>query len=215
MIVCALSFSRMEHMAPHDLALLFWQLALGFSLAATTGLRAFLPLFAAAAAARLGQVTLGPSFAWMGSDPALIVFGSAVVIEVLGDKVPALDHLLDVCGVFVKPAAATLLAASMFTSMDPVMASALGLVTGGAVAGGVHVVKAKVRLASSVFTLGTGNPVLSLAEDVLSVMGVVLAILLPVVAAFVVLSLLALVGFFVVRRFTRTPVPPTAVRVMA
>lgn len=203
-------------MATHDIALLFWQLALGFSLAATTGLRAFFPLFVAAAAGRLGQVTLGPSFAWMGSDPALIVFGSAVVIEVLGDKVPALDHVLDACGVFVKPAAATLLAASMFTSMDPVMASALGLVTGGAVAGGVHVVKAKARLASSVFTFGTGNPVLSLAEDVLAVVGVVLAMLLPILAAFVILCLLALGGFFAVRHFTRTRVPPVgSVRVIA
>lgn len=194
-------------MTPHDLALLFWQLALGFSLAATTGLRAFLPLFVAAAAARLGQVTLGPSFAWLGSDPAVIVFGSAVVLEVLADKVPALDHALDACGVFVKPAAATLLAASMFTSMDPVMASALGLVSGGAVAGGVHVVKAKARLASSVFTFGAGNPVLSLAEDVLAVAGVILAMLLPIVAAFVILCILTVVGFLVVHRLTRTRVP--------
>jgi len=116
----------------------------------------------------------------------------------------------------VKPAAATLLAASMFTSMDPVMASALGLVTGGAVAGGVHVVKAKARLASSVFTFGAGNPVLSLAEDVLAVIGVALAMLLPFLAAFVILSLLAVIGFFAVRHFTRTRIAPVgSVRVIA
>ena len=197
----------MYRMTPHDTALLLWQLALGFSLSATCGLRAFLPLFAASAAAHFGQVTLGPSFAWMGSTPALIIFGSAVVFEVLADKVPALDHALDAAGVFVKPAAATLLAASFFTGLDPVVASVLGLVSGGAVATTVHVVKAKTRLASSVFTLGTGNPFLSLAEDVLAVCGVILSIVLPIVAAFVIATLIALVAFLLIRRYSRPVVP--------
>lgn len=202
-------------MSPQDLALVFWQLALGFSLAATTGLRAFLPLFAASVAARFGQVTLGPSFAWMASDPALVIFGSAVIFEVIGDKVPALDHALDAAGVFVKPAAATLLAASMFTSIDPVMASVLGLVSGGAVATGVHVVKAKTRLASSVFTMGTGNPIISLAEDVLAVTGIVLAILLPILAAFVIASVIAVLTFFVIRRYSRPVASPVRMTVTA
>lgn len=192
-------------MTSYGLALLLWQLALGFSLAATTGLRAFLPLFVTAAAARLGYLTLGPSFAWLASDPALIVFGAAVVLEIAGDKIPALDHALDAAGVFVKPTAATILAGSMFTQMDPVMACVAGLVTGGVVAGGVHVVKAKVRLASSVTTFGAGNPVLSTAEDVAAVAGIALSILVPVLAAFMIASILALIGFFVVRRLTRPP----------
>lgn len=188
-----------------DLALVTWQLALGFSLAATTGLRAFLPLFAAAAAARAGMVQLGPSFAWLSSDPALIVFGSAVVFEILADKVPVLDHALDAAGVAVKPAAATLLTASMFTSLDPVMASVLGLVAGGATAGGVHLVKAKARVASTAFTAGVANPVLSLAEDLVAVVGVVLAILIPAVVAIAVISLLAIATWLLIRRFQKTP----------
>ena len=193
----------METMHAQDLALVLWQLALGFSLAATTGLRAFLPLFAAAVASRLGQVQLGQSFAWLASDPALIVFGSAVVFEVCADKFPALDHALDAAGVFVKPTAATLLAASMFTSMDPVMASALGLVSGGAVAGGVHLVKAKARIVSSVTTFGTANPIVSLAEDVATVGGIVLAILLPILAALVVLFVLSVVAVVIGLRMQR------------
>lgn len=192
-------------MATQDLVLVCWQLALGFSLAATTGLRAFLPLFAAAAAARAGMVQLGPSFAWLASDAALIVFGSAVVFELLGDKIPVLDHALDAGGIVVKPAAATLLTASMFTSMDPVMATVLGLVAGGATAGGVHLVKAKARVASTAFTAGVANPVLSLIEDLVAVIGVVLAILIPVVVAITIVIFLGLATFLLIRRFQRMP----------
>lgn len=197
------TFATITLMTSYDFALLLWQVALGFSLSATTGLRAFLPLFVTSVAAKFGYLTLGSSFAWMQSDPALIVFGAAVVFEIAGDKIPALDHALDAAGVFVKPTAATILAGSMFTQMDPVMACVAGLVTGGVVAGGVHVVKAKVRLASSVTTLGTANPVVSLAEDVAAVIGIVLAIVIPVLAAVMIASILAVLTFFAVRWWTR------------
>jgi hypothetical protein len=66
---------------PSDAALLATQLAMGFALAATVGLRTFLPLLAAGLLARFGYVDLGDHFEWMARTPALIVFGSAVVFE--------------------------------------------------------------------------------------------------------------------------------------
>lgn len=171
-------------MNPNDALIGASQLAMGFALAATCGLRAFLPLFTAAVLARMGYISVGPSFAWIASTPALIVFGSAVVIELIGDKVPVVDHALDVVGLIVKPTAATLLTASMFTSVDPVLAVVLGLATGGSVAGGVHVVKSKLRLASTLFTAGIGNPILSVLEDLVSILSIGLAVLLPLFAAF-------------------------------
>jgi hypothetical protein len=102
------------------------QLAMGFALAACVGLRAFLPLLAAGPPRALRLRGPGPSFEWMHSTPALVVFGSALVFEVLADKVPVLDHALHAVEAFVKPAAATLLAASLFTNLDPMMAMVLG-----------------------------------------------------------------------------------------
>ena len=67
----------------NDLALFATQLAMGFALAASVGLRAFLPLLAAGVLARQGYLTLGESFHWMGSTPALVVLGSAVAFEIL------------------------------------------------------------------------------------------------------------------------------------
>lgn len=192
------------------LGLFLFQLAMGFSLAAATGLRAFLPLFAAAVCARTGYVDLAASFDWLASTPALLVFGSAVVFELAGDKIPAVDHALDAAGVLVKPTAATLLSAALFTNVDPVLGAVLGLASGGAVAGTVHLVKAKTRLVSSLVTAGFANPVVSVVEDVASLLAVVVSIVLPVLAAFMALAVLGLaVVWFVRRRSARTKgVPP-------
>jgi hypothetical protein len=170
-----------------DIALFATQLAMGFALAATVGLRTFLPLFAAGLLARFGYVDLGDSFEWMAKTPALIVFGSAVVFEVLADKVPGLDHALHVVESFVKPVAGTLIAASLFTNLDPTMAVVLGLIGGGTIAGAVHVAKGTTRAASTALTGGLGNPFLSFLDDILAVGGIVIAILAPIVAALIVI----------------------------
>ena len=195
-----------------DALVLATQLTMGFSLAAATGFRAFLPLLVAGLVARFGGgwVELGDSFAWLASTPALVVFGSAVLFETVGDKIPAIDHVLDAGGIVVKPLAATLLAASMFTEMDPVFATALGMATGGAVAGTVHVVKAKTRVVSSVFTAGFGNPILSVLEDLIAILGIVLAILIPLLAAMVVLAMLLGAAVLLRRWFGRSRMAPPA-----
>ena len=66
-----------------------WQTMMGTGLAASAGLRAFLPLLVVGTAARFDVVALGEKFTWMSSDAALIVFSVAVVLEVLGE-----DHVI-------------------------------------------------------------------------------------------------------------------------
>jgi hypothetical protein len=65
---------------------------------------------------------------------------------------------------------------------DKVPALAIGISTGAPVAGGVHLLAATTRLGSSVLTLGAGNPVLSVIEDVLASVGVLFAFVIPLVA---------------------------------
>lgn len=178
------------------------QLAMGFALAACVGLRAFLPLLAAGLLARYGYVDLGPSFEWMHSTPALVVFGSALVFEVLADKVPVLDHALHAVETFVKPMAATLLAASLFTNLDPMMAMVLGLIGGGTIAGAVHALRGGTRVLSTATTGGLANPFLSLFDDLLAFVGVGFAIVLPIIAALIVIVLLVL-GVRMLRRVSR------------
>ena len=190
-------------MALHDVLLTATQLAMGFSLAAACGLRAFLPVFLTGLFSRLGYLQLGHGFEWMGSTPALITFGSAVVFELLGDKIPVVDHALDAGGVVVKPLAASLLAASLFTQIDPALASVAGLISGGTMAGSVHVLKAKTRLGSTLVTAGMANPFLSLLEDAMALVATFVALLAPYVAAFVllvVISTTAIIAYSVLPR---------------
>ena len=70
-------------------------LALGIGLAACAGLRAWLPLLLLGGLARWGVVDLSPSFEFVASTRALILFGVATVVEIAGDKIPAVDHTLD------------------------------------------------------------------------------------------------------------------------
>lgn len=195
----------------NDLTLFATQLAMGFALAASVGLRAFLPLLVAGVLARHGYLTLGHSFQWMASTPALVVFGSAVVFEFLADKIPVVDHALDASGMLVKPTAATLLAASLFTNVDPMVATLLGLIGGGAIAGVVHAMKGTTRLASTATTGGLANPLLSLVEDAAATVGIVLAFLIPIVAALLAIGILAYCAAKLARALRRRAgAPPTA-----
>ena len=78
-------------------------LAMGIALSACAGLRAFLPLFIVGLSGRLGWVPLSGTFEWLADWPALVVFGIAVVAELVGDKFPAVDHFLDAVQTIVKP----------------------------------------------------------------------------------------------------------------
>jgi len=186
-------------MDAHDAALLGTQLAMGFALAACVGLRTFLPLLAAGALARMDCLALGPHFEWMASTPALVVFGSAAVFEILADKVPGLDHALHAAEAFAKPVAATLLAASLLTELDPTTAVVLGLIAGGTAAGAVQALRGTARVASTAFTGGLGNPVLSIFDDAAAIVGIILAFVVPVLSAILVIVAAVVLVRFLLR----------------
>ena len=160
-------------------------LAMGISLAACAGLRAFLPLFAVGVATRFGWLPVQPWLHWVGSNEALITFGVATVLEVLADKAPVVDHALDVFHTVARPLAGAVVAMGSFYQVSPTYAVALGIIVGVPLAGGLHVAKAGTRVASTSLTAGLGNPVLSLLEDILAVLGVLLSLVAPILAVLV------------------------------
>ena len=180
--------------------------ALGIGLAACAGLRAWLPLLLAGALARGGFIELGSAFAFMTSNRALMLFAVATVVEIVGDKFPAVDHALDSISTVLRPAAGALLAASvMWQISDPLTAMALGVAVGAPSALVPHAAKSLLRAGSTALTGGLANPVLSLVEDVAAVVLFILAVVVPVLLA----AGLLLVAFLVVRRLARRP--PSAV----
>jgi hypothetical protein len=166
-------------------------LATGVGLAAATGLRAFLPLLAVGLAGRHGVLHLHPGMEWLETDPALWSLGVATALELVGDKVPVVDHVLDVIGTFVRPVAAWVATFAVFQEWGTPWAQLLAVAMGvGALA--VHGAKAHTRLGSSALTLGHANPILSVLEDAITFALVVAAVLLPLVAlAFVTLAVIA------------------------
>ena len=54
----------------------------GLGLAAACGLRVFLPLFIASIGIKMGLLSVGGPFEWLGSNAAVVLFGTATVVEV-------------------------------------------------------------------------------------------------------------------------------------
>src|SRR6185295_7956402 len=84
---------------------LWLAIAGGIAIAAACGLRAFLPLLLVGLAGRTGVISLGASADWLSGDLALWTLGAAAVIEIVGDKIPVIDHALDAIGLVVRPVA--------------------------------------------------------------------------------------------------------------
>ncbi len=165
-------------------------LALAIALSASAGLRAWLPLLATSLLARFDLIEVGDAFSFLASTPAVVVFGVATLLEIVADKVPALDHGLDLISTVVRPLAATLLAGSvMFQIQDPLWALALGVVVGVPTALVPHAAKSGARVVSTTTTAGLGNPVLSLLEDLGAAAIIIAGVLVPIVTAVVVIAL--------------------------
>ena len=178
--------------------------SLAIGLAACAGLRAWLPLLLVGALARGGVLTLGSSFGFLASNRALILFGVATAVEIIGDKIPAIDHGLDMLSTVLRPAAGSLIAASvMWEVRDPLTALAVGVAVGAPIALVPHAAKTVLRAASTTLTGGLANPVISLVEDVVALAVFVFSVILPLLAAIVLLA----VGFLVVRRLSRRSTP--------
>lgn len=169
-------------------------IALAIALSACAGLRAWLPLLLAGGLARAGLLQLGPTFDFLSGNKALALFALATLVEIVGDKVPAVDHALDALSTVLRPAAATLLAASVLGRVsDPLVAWVLGLVVGAPTSLVPHLAKSGLRLASTALTAGLANPVVSLVEDVSTLVLFAVAVVAPlVVCALVALTLLLL-----------------------
>ena len=170
------------------------QFLLAIGLAASCGLRAWLPLLAVGLAARFQWLSLHESFLFLARMDILAVLVIATVIELLADKIPAIDNLLDSISFFLRPVAGAVLASSLMIPSDPGIAGILGVIFGGGAALSVHSAKALVRAKSTATAFahgGLGNTTLSIAEDLIVGVLVLLTVWFPwlaLAAAFILLA---------------------------
>lgn len=184
---------------------------LGLGLASATGLRTFLPLLMLALAARfeLFGVRLIDQMDWLVSWPAIAALAVATVAEFAGDKVPAIDHGLNAIGYVTRPVAGAVAAGSVFWAVDPSTAAIAGLIVGAPAALAFNAAQTGVRAGSTLTTGGLGNPLVSLIEDILAVLTVIVAFLAPILIPIVLLAL-AVVVFRLARRIRERGEPRAA-----
>ena len=174
--------------------------ALGIALSAAAGFRIFVPLLALSIAALTGRVELSPGFAWIGTIPALVLFATATVLEVLAYYIPWFDNLMDSIATPTAVVAGVVASASVITDLPPLVRWVVALIGGGGAAGVIQGVSALLRLKSTALTAGLANPLLATAELASSVFTSVLALVAPLLAL-AVLFVLALYAFLAAGRF--------------
>lgn len=180
-------------------------LSAAFGLSGSAGLNAYIPLLMVALAARFPTgdplVKLQAPYDLMGSWWAIGLLAILLVIEIVADKIPAVDTVNDGIQTFVRPAAGAILfagSANVVTEIHPVLALVAGLL----VAGGVHATKTAARPVVTVSTAGVGNPIVSTLEDVVAFGVSLLAIILPIIAA-ILMAVFVIFALVLVRRWRR------------
>jgi hypothetical protein len=172
-----------------------------FGLATAAGLNAYLPLLVVALLARFTDlINLEAPWDTLESWWVIGVLAVLLIIELLVDKVPAVDTVNDTIQTFVRPAAGAILFASsagVIRDASPVLALICGLL----ISGGVHAAKATARPIVTGTTAGTLNPVVSTVEDILSLVLTILAILVPILA--LLLFVIVIIWFIRWRRRRR------------
>jgi hypothetical protein len=155
---------------------------IGIALAATCGFRIFIPLLALSIAGMTGFIDLGAGFQWMGTLPAVIIFGAATVAEVLAYFIPIVDNILDAASVPLSAVAGAFVAAAAITEVSPGVQWTLAIVAGGGLATATSLVSNAVHAASTLTTGGAANPAVSAVESTGSAFASILAIVVPILA---------------------------------
>jgi hypothetical protein len=136
------------------------------------------------------------------------VLGVAIalyVVEFFADKIPYLDTVWDAIHTFIRVPAGAVLAYGATAQLDPA-ARTVALLVGGGLALSSHGTKAAIRAAANLSPEPFTNWALSLAEDVLVIGAVILAVIKPlailcVILVFVIVALWLLPKIF--RRLRR------------
>lgn len=187
------------------------ELLTGTGLALSAGLNAYIPLLAVGLSSRLLDfVSLPPGWAWLENGWVQLILVVLLIVELVADKVPAVDSVNDWIQTVVRPASGGVVfgsgtSAETAAVSDPGEFFASGswqpVVVGVLIALAVHLAKMLVRPVANALTAGVAAPVLSTAEDAGSILLSLAALLAPLLVIFGLGGLVA--GFAVLVRRLR------------
>lgn len=198
-------------------------------LAFASGLNAYFPMLAYAVSVRwLHLYKVNPNFAFITQNWCIALLVVLTILDFVADKIPFIDHAWNAIHTVVRPIAGAMVAAAATSNgltiphttavlshttltrseMRIVAFSVLSftgiglliiLVIGGALAFLSHVAKSTTRVVSTIATAGILNIGLSVAENVLAL----IFILLSLFAASIMFIVLVLLVLFLVPRIVR------------
>jgi len=157
--------------------------SLGAGLASVAGVRAFLPLALVALFAALGLFEpTTSSYVDVGGDgwwwSAFGVLAALSVLEIVLDKIPALERAFNYAMVPVRAFAGGMLFTAAL-GFDLETGALPWLAGGAAIAGAVAVAKVLLRPPARATSAGVSTAFLSAVEDVVALVGCILALLVP------------------------------------
>ncbi len=175
-----------------------------FGLSASAGLNAYIPLLVVGVIAHYTNwINLKSPYNLLANPWVLIVVSILLIVEMLADKIPAVNHINDIIQTGIRPAAGAIIfaaSAHVIINVHPVIAIICGLL----VSGSVHVVKsAAIRPAVTATTGGAGNIPVSIAEDVVATGLSILSIMIPALVAVFLVLFVVLIIWWLWRRTNR------------
>jgi hypothetical protein len=187
-------------------------IAFAIILSSLTGLRTFLPITTFSILAKFNLIQLKiyntPFYNFITDDRVLLVFLIATILELLADKIPAIDNFLDSVLIFIKPLFAFILNYNLLNSLNLsdwqlfLLSFSLSLFLTSSVTASKNV----IRLTSTTTTVGTFNIFISFLEDLFVIIKTMLSglfVLFSVIFAFVFIVLCSFLFYKVLNRILK------------
>ena len=174
----------------------FSTLSLALGSAWTSGINLYATVSVLGLLQKFGSVKLPGGLDVLDNWWIIGIAGGLYLIEFFADKIPYVDSVWDVVHTFIRVPAGAVVAWAAVSDMDPAVVVPATLI-GGGLALSSHGTKATARIAANLSPEPVTNTLLSLAEDAVAIIGVLLAVFAPILIAIVlIVFLLFFVWFF-------------------
>lgn len=181
--------------------------ALGLSSA--SGLNAYIPMLILGSLDRWTNiVTLPPGWQWLSNGWMLLVVAALLIVEIVADKIPALDSVNDIIQTVIRPASGGIVFSSGLSHESTLVTGSESsfawtpFIVGVVIALVVHLVKSLSRPVANVATAGVAAPVISTGEDATSLLLSLVAVFVPILVIVVLIAMFGAVGYIFYRART-------------
>jgi hypothetical protein len=173
----------------------FSTLSLALGSAWTSGINLYATVTVLGLLQKFGSVKLPGGLEVLDNWWIIGIAGGLYIVEFFADKFPYVDSVWDVVHTFIRVPAGAVVAWAAVSDMDASVVIPATLI-GGGLALSSHGTKATARIAANLSPEPVSNAILSLVEDAIAIVGVLLAVFAPVLIAIVLVVFLLFFFWF-------------------